>query len=126
MNRTGISRLQREEGFSPKTKDFDREGKLLFTQKIETLTDYVLVDAERIFVEHFSRNHVDEDWRWHIHTQRADVLLLPRVELELPLDEIYEELDLSEAHAQLLASYQFSMRFSMRESGMNQIAATTP
>lgn len=92
------------EVLSPSNKEFDREEKLLFYQKIVTLTDYVLVDAERIFVEHFSRDNADEDWRWRIHTQRADVLQLPGVELELPLDEIYEELDLPEAHAQWLAN----------------------
>ncbi len=88
----------------PITKDFDLTGKPLFYQKIRTLTDYVLVDAERIFVEHFSRNNAGEDWRWRIHTRRADVLQLPGVELELPLAEIYEELNLPEAHAQLLAN----------------------
>lgn len=92
------------EVLSPKTKEFDREGKLLFYQKIVTLTDTILVDAERIFVEHFSRNRINEDWRWRLYTRRADVLLLPNVELELPLEEIYEELDLPEAHAQLLAN----------------------
>lgn len=92
------------EVLSPKTKDFDREEKLLFYQKIVTLTNYVLVDAARIFIEHFSRNNADEDWRWRLYTRRADVLRLPGVELELPLDEIYEELDLPEAHAQLLAN----------------------
>ncbi len=92
------------EVLSPKTKTRDREEKLLFYQKIRTLTDYVLLDAERIFVEHFSRNNAQEDWRWRVHTRRADVLSLPGVELELPLDEIYEELDLPEAHAQLLAN----------------------
>ena len=92
------------EVLSPKTKEFDREDKLLFYQKIVTLTDYVLVDAERIFVEHFSRESASEDWRWRIHTQRCDVLRLPNVELELPLEEIYEELDLPEAHAQIMAN----------------------
>ena len=92
------------EVLSPKTKDYDREDKLLFYQNIVTLTDYILVNVERIFVEHFSRNCANEDWRWRVYTRRADTLLLPNVELELPLDEIYEELDLPEAHAQLLAN----------------------
>lgn len=92
------------EVLSPSNKAYDREEKLLFYQKIRTLTDYVLVDAERIFVEHFSRNHADEDWRWRVSMRRTDVLLLPNVELELPLAEIYEELDLPEVYAQLLAN----------------------
>ena len=93
------------EVLSPKTKARDREEKLLFYQKISTLTDYVLIDAERVFVEHFSRNTAEEDWRWRIHTRRADILRLPAVELELTLEEIYEELDLPEAYAQQMANF---------------------
>ena len=84
------------EVLSPSTKAFDREGKLLFYEKIETLTDYVLVDAERIFVEHWSRAQADEDWRWRAHTRRTDVLQFPHLELEVPLEEIYEELEMIE------------------------------
>lgn len=84
------------EVLSPKTKDFDQEGKMLFYQKIETLTDYVLVDAERICVEHFSRDNADEDWRWRLYTKRSERVRFPKLQLELPLDEIYEELEMIE------------------------------
>ena len=84
------------EVLSPKTKARDREEKLLFYQKISTLTDYVLIDAERVFVEHFSRTSAEEDWRWRVHTRRAEVLRLPAIELELPLEEIYEEVEVIE------------------------------
>ena len=84
------------EVLSPKTKAFDREGKLLFYQKIETLTDYVLVDAERICVEHFSRDSIDEDWRWRLYTKRSESVKFPNLEIELPLEEIYEELQMLE------------------------------
>ena len=84
------------EVLSPRTKAFDREGKLLFYEKIETLTDYVLVDAERIFVEHWSRAAFSEDWRWRAYTKRADVLSFPDLNIELPLEEIYEEVEMIE------------------------------
>ena len=84
------------EVLSPSTKAFDQESKLLFYQKIETLTDYVLVDAERICVEHFSRENAGEDWRWRLYTKRGEVLRFPKLELELPLEEIYEEVEMIE------------------------------
>ena len=84
------------EVLSPKTNARDREEKLLFYQKISTLTDYVLIDAERVFVEHFSRDSAEEDWRWRVHTRRTEVLRLPAIELELPLEEIYEEVEVIE------------------------------
>ena len=84
------------EVLSDSTKKFNRESKMLFYQKIETLTDYVLVDAERICVEHFSRDSLDEDWRWRLYTQRSHVVRFPKLELELPLEEIYEDVELIE------------------------------
>ncbi len=84
------------EVLSDSTKKFNREGKMLFYQKIATLTDYVLVDAERICVEHFSRDSLDEDWRWRLYTERNQVVRFPQLELELPLEEIYEEVEIIE------------------------------
>lgn len=80
----------------PATRNFERQGKMLFYQKIETLTDYVLVDAQRICVEHFSRDNSDEDWRWRLYIKRSEVVRFPKLQLELPLDEIYEELEMIE------------------------------
>lgn len=84
------------EVLSNSTKKFNSEGKMLFYQKIETLTDYVLVDAERICVEHFSRDNASEDWRWRLHTRSSEVVRFPKLQLELPMEEIYEELELIE------------------------------
>lgn len=84
------------EVLSNSTKKFNRDGKMLFYQKIETLTDTVLVDAECICVEHFSRDHTKEDWRYRLYTKRSEVVRFPKLQLELPLDEIYEELEMIE------------------------------
>ena len=78
------------------TREFDRSGKLLFYQKIETLTDYVLVDSEHISVEHWSRDNINEDWRWRLYSKRSHVVRFPKLELELPLEEIYEEVEMIE------------------------------
>ena len=58
----------------PATTDFDHQGKLLFYQQIETLTDYIAVDSQRICVEHFSRANAFEDWRWRLHTKRGEIV----------------------------------------------------
>ena len=92
----------------PATRDFDRQGKMLFYQQIETLTDTVVVDAERVCVEHFSRDSQSEDWRWRLYTKRSEVVRFPRLELELPLEEIYEGLEIIEdwVEAQLARAQQ--------------------
>ena len=80
----------------PATTDFDRHSKLLFYQQIATLTDYVLVDAQRVCVEHFSRNAKEEDWRFRIYSARAEAVKFAKLNIELPLAEMYEELDVPE------------------------------
>ena len=84
------------EVLSPKTKEFNRSGKMVSYQQIETLTDYVLIDSEHISVEHWSRDNPGEDWRWKLYTKRTEVVRFPRLGLELPLEEIYEELEMLE------------------------------
>ena len=84
------------EVLSPKTKEFNRSGKMAFYQKIRTLTDYVLVDSESISVEHWSRDHIGEDWRWRLYTKRGESVKFPKLEIELPLAEIYEDLEMLE------------------------------
>ncbi len=80
------------EVLSPRTEAFDRTGKFAFYRQIETLTDYVLIEAERIYVEHFHRT--PDSWLWSAYSRREENLSFPDLELELPLAEIYDELDL--------------------------------
>ncbi len=99
------------EVLSPATKEYDRKGKMLFYEKIETLTNYVLVDAERICVEHFNRTSADEDWRYHLYTKRSETLRFPHLQLELPLDEIYEDVEMIEDWVETqMAAHQERMR----------------
>ena len=69
---------------------------MAFYQKIESLTDYVLVDSEHISVEHWSRSNIAEDWRWRLYTKRSESVKFPSLEIELPLEEIYEDLEMLE------------------------------
>ena len=84
------------EVLSPKTKEFNRTGKMVSYQQIETLTDYVLIDSEHISVEHWNRDNPGEDWRWKLYTKRSESVKFPKLEIELPLEEIYEDLEMLE------------------------------
>lgn len=80
------------EVLSQSTETYDRTRKFDAYQRIETLSDYVLVDQNEIRVEHFRRT--SEGWLLRVWTSREDVLELQNVEIELPVNEIYEELEL--------------------------------
>lgn len=90
------------EVLSESTESYDRSGKFRAYGQIETLTDYVLIDQNRVTVEHFRRT--PEGWLLNSYIHRADVLRFPDLEIELPLDEIYEELELPEGLIGMLAA----------------------
>ncbi len=76
------------------TENYDRGDKFRAYAQIETLTDYVLIDQNRVTVEHFRRT--DAGWLLNSYIRREDSLRLEDLEIELPLDSIYEELELPE------------------------------
>ncbi len=83
------------EVLSPSTAEYDRADKFKDYRRIETLTDYVLIDPDRVFVDHF-RRHPD-GWLLRNYTSRSDILAFPDLGIELPLAEIYDELDVPES-----------------------------
>ncbi len=83
------------EVLSPSTETDDRGAKFAHYQRRASLREYVLVTPEKRRVEHYQR--LDDD-RWLLSVYTGDdVLVLPAVELEIPLADIY-------AQAELLAS----------------------
>lgn len=74
---------------SPSTAEFDRGDKFIRYQRLESFADYVLIDSERMRVEHYVRQEAG-GWLYHEYHHAADVLKLVSVEAELPLAEIYE------------------------------------
>ncbi|PQV65134.1 Endonuclease, Uma2 family (restriction endonuclease fold) [Abditibacterium utsteinense] len=82
------------EVLSQSTESYDRTRKFDAYKRIETLTDYVLVAQNEIRVEHFRR--AEGGWLLRVYTACEEILNLENVEIELPLSEIYEELEFPE------------------------------
>jgi Uma2 family endonuclease len=81
------------EVLSPSTERHDRNEKFEHYSLIPELRDYILVSQERIFVEHFQRAD-DGAWILRRYNRREDILKLENIEIEVPLEEIYDGLDL--------------------------------
>lgn len=81
------------EVLSPGSEKNDRGEKFEQYSLIPELRDYLLVSQDRILVEHFQRGP-DESWILQRFNSRENVIALPHLEIEAPLDEIYEGLDL--------------------------------
>lgn len=74
---------------SPAMKDYDRGGKFRLYRDIPTLKEYILIDSESINIEIFRMNS-QEHWELEEHRSIDDTLVIPTVDLSLPLKEIYE------------------------------------
>lgn len=78
---------------SPSPQNYDRTEKRDSYRRIPALRDYVLVSSERVRVEHLHRNERDE-WILWTGIELDSMLRVPELGLEIPLDEIYEGLEL--------------------------------
>ena len=80
------------EVLSPSTEAFDRGDKFARYRLLESLTDYVLVSAERMQLEHFVRQP-DGRWLMSEYNEPHHQLPLASVDATLPLSEIYEQVE---------------------------------
>lgn len=76
------------EVLSPATERFDRRGKADDYKTLASLQDYVLIESETVRVEVFSRQ-ADGSWAQRVYLP-GTVAHLPSVDVELPLDVLYE------------------------------------
>ena len=81
------------EVLSPSTEAYDRGEKFDFYGELPTLGDYVLVHQNRLRVEHFARQGTNR-WLLTRHEQRDATLVLPGLDVRIPLAEIYAKVRL--------------------------------
>ena len=82
------------EVLSKSTEKADRGVKWQRYRKIPSLIYYLLVDQYKVTVELFSRIEETEDWINTIYENLDDVIALPRLNVELSLRAIYEDVEL--------------------------------
>ncbi len=80
------------EVLSPSTEAFDRGEKFAYYRRLSSLTDYVLVAADRMRVEHYTKQ--ERGWILRDLSDSSTVLHLVSVDCELPLAEVYERVTL--------------------------------
>jgi Uma2 family endonuclease len=83
------------EVLSPSTENYDRTTKFQrYRTGNETLTDYVLVSQDKIFVEHFTKQS-GGDWLYRSYGEIGDVLEIETIECDLDVREIYDRIELT-------------------------------
>jgi Uma2 family endonuclease len=75
------------EVLSPSTESYDRSQKFQLYRQIPELTDYILIDPDRCYAEHYTRL---ADGRWNLEfLGEQGILRLESIECELPMQDLY-------------------------------------
>lgn len=80
------------EVLSASTESYDRNLKFDLYRGLPSLADYVLVAQDEIRVDRHHRQE-DGDWVWRRSTSLQEALELLSLEVRIPLDEIYRDLE---------------------------------
>lgn len=81
------------EVLSPSTEKYDRGTKLQHYLLIESLKDYVLVEQEKVRVEHYARGAAGS-WTFRAYEQLNDGLKIDSIGVSLLLARIYDRVEL--------------------------------
>lgn len=76
------------EVLSPSTANYDRTKKFELYRSLESFEDYVLIDSERVYIEH---HHKIAPGKWLMQTYEniTETLKIPTIDFEMPLEKIY-------------------------------------
>jgi len=81
------------EVLSLSTRNYDHGEKFQYYRSIPEFQEYLLIEQDRIYVEHYYR--VDaKKWSLTEYTEIEDVIALGSVECEISLANIYEDIEL--------------------------------
>lgn len=76
------------EVLSDATRDYDRGEKFTLYQAILTFQEYLLIEQDRVWVEHWQRQPTG-DWATQTYETLDAVIALPTLGVTLPLREVY-------------------------------------
>ena len=81
------------EVLSPSTRNYDYVEKFQYYRSIPEFQDYLLIEQDRIYVEHYVRVEAKK-WSLTEYTEIEDVIKLESVGCEITLADIYEDIEM--------------------------------
>src|SRR5262245_61157563 len=76
------------EVLSDATREYDRGEKFTLYQAIPTLQEYLLIEQDRVCIEHWQRQDAG-DWTAQTYTTLEAIMSLPTLGVTMPLREVY-------------------------------------
>lgn len=80
------------EVLSPSTRNYDHVTKFQYYRSIPEFQEYLLIEQDRIYVEHYVRIE-SKKWSLTEYTEIEDVIALQSVGCELALADVYEDVE---------------------------------
>jgi len=80
------------EVLSPSTRNFDQGEKARLYRQLPSLREFLMVEQERVFVEHY-RRLPDGSWQIVMHDDPGGVIRLESLEAEVAVRELYRGVD---------------------------------
>ncbi|MBD2597768.1 Uma2 family endonuclease [Nostoc spongiaeforme FACHB-130] len=80
------------EVLSKSTESYDREGKFKVYRTIPSFEEYLLVEQDRIFVEHFYKT-ANKRWSLQEYDAEDELINLVTVPLEIKLQDLYNKVE---------------------------------
>ncbi len=77
------------EVLSPTRRRYDESSKFALYRSIQSFQDYLLIDSEKVFIQHFRKINVDE-WLLHDYHHLADSIVISSINETIHLHEIYD------------------------------------
>ena len=93
------------EVLSPSTEAYDRGKKFLRYQRIQTLSDYLLVAQDETRIEHFVRKP-NGHWDWSCATGSNDLIQIASIGCEFRMGEVYDNVVFSVSGKVVVAKHQ--------------------
>lgn len=80
------------EVLSKSTESYDRGKKFEYYRSLPTFQEYLLIDQERVYIEHYHRLHIGR-WEYTILADFEQTIKLQSVNLEISVRRLYEQVD---------------------------------
>ena len=84
------------EVLSPSTEQYDRQAKFDYYRQLESFQEYVLISQDTARIETFFRQP-DGTWRFDVATGVEAVARLRSLQIDLPLNEVFANVELAPA-----------------------------
>ena len=76
------------EVLSDSTAEYDRGDKFLLYQPIATLRDYILIEQNKVAVDHYARS-AEDVWILHSHSELSETVMTAAAPATLLLADVY-------------------------------------